>query len=435
MTAERLVLRGPTGEADPGPPAVTERLDEGVWRSRLPGGPTIVSERIETARSVALGLWVRQGTVHEAPERRGISHFLEHMVFKGTERRSAREIALAIERVGGALDAFTSHDQTVFHTRVPEGETELAVDVLLDLVFRPRMEAAEMEAEREVILEEIASLQDQPDQVAFERHAELLYGGHPYGEPVIGTRETVSALELGDLETLHRTRYRPDNVVVAAAGRLRHDQLLEAVSTRLPATAATDPPEVPPLAELRPGHHSLVRPGGRQSHIVAGAPTVPYSHPLRVPLAVVDSALGGGMSSRLFQGIREELGLAYSVYSFLAFYRGAGHAGAYVATRPATAGRAKEALLGELERLSRSGLEPEELATTRRQLVGQLKLSLESTGARMGRLGETVFHEEPYRPVEELSRRVEAVTEDTAREAARLLDPGRLTVLELDPSG
>ena len=394
---------------------------------------TVLSERMDSVRSVALGLWVRQGRVHEDPAESGVSHLLEHMVFKGTRRRSARDLAWELERLGGALDAYTTHESTAFQARVPAGELDVALDVLCDLAFRPLLDERDLEVERDVVLEEIAAAAEVPEDVAFEEHARLLYGGHPYGEPILGTRASVRSLPATALAAAHGRAYRPDNVVVVAAGAVEHEALVAGLARWLPDRAPGSAPEDPPAPVGGTGFRRLRSPGGGQTHIVMGGLSIPYRHPLRYAIYVTSTALGGGMSSRLFQHIREERGLAYSIYSFHAFFSRAGHVGAYVGTRPETADEAREALTGELARLAREGLTEAELDDTRSQLKGQFLISLESPVARMSRLAGIALYGHRYRTLDEVASRLDAVDRDQCREAAAYFAPDRLATLELAP--
>jgi len=410
-----------------------ERLDERAFRTVQDGGPTILSERMDSVRSVALGFWVRQGRVHEAPDLAGVSHLLEHMMFKGTEGRTARELAWEIERVGGTLDAYTTHEATAFQARVPVEHLELAVDILADLVFSPLLRATDLELEREVVLEEIAALEESPEEVAFELQAELLYGGHPYGQPIAGTAETVASMSLGSLRRVHETAYRPAHMVIAAAGAVEHERLLELLARHLPEMRGPARADDGPVPAGSTGSRRVERPGGRQSHLIAGSLTVPYRDPLRYAVVAASTALGAGMSSRLFQRIREDMGLAYSVYSFHCFFATAGHVGAYVGTRPETADRAREILLEELETLAGEGLRDDELADTRSQLKGQILLSLESPASRMNRLAGTALYDQPYRTVDEVARLIDAVDAEATSAATALFHPDRAAILELAP--
>ncbi|WP_419161856.1 M16 family metallopeptidase [Candidatus Palauibacter sp.] len=404
-----------------------------VHRTRLENGITVLSERMDSVRSVAVGFWVRQGRVHEDEAVGGVSHLLEHMVFKGTRRRSARDLAWELERLGGALDAYTTHECTAFQARVPAADLGVALDVLCDLVFRPLLEERDLEVEREVVLEEIASAAEIPEDLAFEAHARFLYGGHPYGEPILGTRASVGALPLRALAEVHGRAYRPGNIVVAAAGAVEHAALVEGLARWLPDRAAVPRPEDPPPANGGSGFRRLRHAGGRQTHVVTGAPSVPCRDRLRYAIYVTSTALGGGMSSRLFQRIRETRGLAYSVYSFHALHARAGHVGAYVGTRPETAGEAREALTEELALLAREGLTGDELDDTRSQLKGQFLISLESPVSRMNRLAGIALYEHPYLTLDQVAARIDEVNRAQCLEAAAYFSPERLATLELSP--
>jgi len=414
--------------------AGTSELDVGVFETILPSGTRILSERIDSVRSVATGLWFRSGSAHEPPELGGISHLLEHMVFKGTERRSARELALEIEGLGGSLDAYTAHEHTSFMARVPDTELETALDVLSDLSFAPRLSADDLALEKQVVLEEIARAEETPDDLVFELHGEFLFGGHPYGSSILGRRDTVDAVDAVALRRLHSSNYCPAALVVAAAGRVEHEELVALVERQLPDEPGHGPRDVEAPDSFGRGFQRLTRPGGSQVHIVAGAPGMAWGDPLRDASIVVGTALGGGMTSRLFQRIREELGLAYAVFSWQSFYRTGGAVGAYLGTRPETADRARDTLLSELQVLADQGLSEEEDREIRAQIKGQLFLSLESPSSRMHRLAGTVLHDEPYRSLDEISARVDAVTRGEVGEACAMLHPDGLAVLELAPA-
>ena len=404
-----------------------------MYRTCLPDGPIVLSERMDSVRSVAIGLWVRQGRVHEDAGHGGASHLLEHMVFKGTQRRSARDLAWELERLGGVLDAYTTHEFTAFQARVPAGALGVALDVLCDLAFFPRLSGPDLEVEREVVLEEIAAAAEVPEDIVFEEHARALYGGHPYGEPILGTRASVRALSVSALAEVHDRAYRPGNAVVAAAGAVEHEALVEGLSRWLPRRAAAPAPVDPPAPVGESGFRRMRREGGRQTHIVTGGLSVPYRDPLRYAIHVTATALGGGMSSRLFQRIRETRGLAYAVYSFHGFHAQAGHVGAYVGTRPETAEEAREAVEAELALLAREGLTREELDDTRSQLKGQFLISLESPASRMNRLAGVALYGHEYRTLDEVAASIDAVDRAQCLEAAAYFAPERLTTLELAP--
>jgi predicted Zn-dependent peptidase len=394
----------------------------------------ILTEHIPGVRSAAVGIWVRQGAAHETPEQMGATHLLEHMVFKGTERRTPGEIALALESLGGSLDAYTAREHTSFQARVLDAHVPEALDVLTDLACHPLLRGEDLTLEREVVLEEIAQVEDTPDDLVHELHGARLWGGHPYGHHILGTRDTVGALSIDDLRALHRERYVGRNLVVAAAGNVEHGDFVERVAHHLGDRPAGAPgAEVPPPPTPRAGRATVPRPTA-QAHLVAGTPGVPHDHAMRIPLILLSQAFGGGMSSRLFQRIREELGLVYTVYSFQSFYTRSGIAGVYLGTRPEWLARAEAALLEEYARLARHGLSPEEAAQTRRQVKGQIMLSLESTSARLYRLAGFALHDEEWLDLDGLLARVDAVSDDQLREAAATwFDPDRQLRLVLGP--
>ena len=401
----------------------------------LPNGVQVLSEEIRGVRSVSVGVWVRQGAAHEGPPEMGASHLLEHLVFKGTARRTARDLALALEGLGGSLDAYTSREHTSFQARVLDEHLSEALDVLADLTLAPLLRPEDLDLEREVVLEEISTVEDTPDDLVFELHGERLWEGHPYGHSILGTRETVAATSAETLRRLHRERYVGRNLVLAAAGNVQHEPLLEAV-TRLfgGASPGERNDRVPALPEATRGDER-VRRGGAQSHLVFGTDAPPHADPRRYALVLLSSALGGGMSSRLFQRIREELALAYTVYSFQSFYALAGLTGVYVGTRPAWEQRAVDAVREELARVAREGLPESELEQTKRQVKGQIMLSLESTGARLHRLAGFALYEEPFLDLDELLARIDAVSGEEVAAAAAFYEPDRQLLLRLGPEG
>lgn len=405
-----------------------------IRSTTLENGLRVLTERVEGVRSVAVGVWAAQGAVHEAPEWMGASHMLEHMVFKGTERRSARDIALSLESVGGSLDAYTSREHTSYQARVLDLHLPEAVDVLADLVRNPLLREDDLALEREVVLEEIAMVEDTPEDLVFDLHAGALWGGHPYGQPILGTRSSVSGLTSGGLQELRRERYGAANMVVAAAGSLEHEAFLECVRRRFDDLEPGPGPTRWTAPSPAGAHRVHATRDGAQTHVVFGGPAPTHSDPRRHALVLLSQALGGGMSSRLFQRVREELGLAYAVYSFHAFHGAAGVFGVYLGTRPAAVAQAIEVVGAELSRLSREGLPDEELVRARAQVKGQVTLGLESTGARLHRLAGSALRGEPLKSLDELLARYDAVTgEDVAAAAREYLDPEGLTVLSLGP--
>lgn len=413
---------------------MTDRFE----RTVLPGGLVVLSEAMPWVRSASLGVWVRAGSVFEAPAEMGVSHLLEHMVFKGTRRRSPRELALVLERLGGSLDAYTTREHTSYQARVLDADVEIALDVLADLVLDPVLRPEDLELEREVVLEEIAAVEDTPDDLAFDLHASIMWDGHPYGFSILGTRDTVGALTTEDLRRVHADRYLPGNLVVAAAGNIDHDRFVERVATefgRIRGTArraaGNGRIELPEPVSCR----TCVDRGSAQTHLVWGQPTFGQGDPRRFALVLLSTAFGGGMSSRLFQRVREELGLAYSVFSYQSFYADAGVSGTYVGTRPEWADRAEAVIQEEMARLVAAGLTPEELDDAKGQVKGQIVLSMESSSARLHRLAGTELYGEPFRTMDEITRLVDAVTlDEVAVLATEYYQPGRQTVLRLGPA-
>jgi len=387
-------------------------------------------------RSISFGAWVRAASLHEPRERMGVSHLLEHMVFKGTERRSAKDIALALEAVGGSLDAYTAREHTVFQARVLDEHLERAADVIADIVFRPRLKSADLSLERKVVLEEIAMVDDTPDDLVFELHNAALWGSHPYGYSILGTRETVSALGVRDLRELHSQAYHPTQMVVAASGNVDHDQLLEVLErTGWASMPRGDSPRLvaPAPSPSMPETRRIAREGA-QVHIVAGTVAPRYGDPRRYALVLLSVLLGGGMSSRLFQRVREELGLAYAIYTYQSFHADTGMHGVYVATAPETANDALRAILDELARVSDGDLPDDEIAMGKKQLKGQITLSLESVTSRMYRAASVELYGEPYRTLDEMLAEIDAIEPARVRDVAReFFAPDRQTVVALGP--
>ena len=405
-------------------------------RTVLPNGLTVLSESMPGVRSVAFGAWVRAASLHEPRELMGVSHLLEHMVFKGTARRSAKQIALELEALGGSLDAFTSREHTVYQARVLDEHLDIAADVIGDFVFGPSLRASDLELERKVVLEEIAMVDDTPDDLVFELHNEALWGAHPYGYSILGTRDTVSSLGTADLKALHERAYHPSQLIVAASGNVEHDALLAALDrTGWTARIGGDATRliVPPPRTDAPSRRHVER-DGAQTHIVVGTTTVAHEDPRRHAVILLSSILGGGMSSRLFQRVREELGLAYSVYTFQSFHADVGMHGVYVGTGPETARDALEAIHLELADVANHGLPESELAMGKSQLKGQITLSLESVTARMYRCAAVELYGEPYRSLDEMLALVDSVTSEQVAEVAReFFAPERQTVVSLGP--
>ena len=400
----------------------------------LGSGIEVRSESIPGVRSAAVGVWVPQGSAHDGEDVLGASHLLEHMVFRGTQHRSREQIALALESLGGSLDAFTSREHTSFQARVLDEHLPQALDVLADLVLFPTLLDEDLELERRVVLEEISAVEDAPEDFSFELHGQHLWDRHPYGTSILGTRDTVSAIKGDTLRDLHRSRYGARGMVVAATGNVAHDRVVElaahyfrSAGDGVPETSIPDPRSVE-------GREVHVRRETAQTHIVTGTVTPPRADRRRYPLVLLAAAMGGGMSSRLFRRIREELGLAYSVYTFQSFYSRAGISGIYAGTRHDAAGQVIDAIREELEAVARNGLPRADVAQIKSQVKGQIMLSLESPGARLYRLAGFALHQEPFTTLDELLSRIDRVTEaEVAESAAEFFHPDRQCLLRLGP--
>ncbi len=409
----------------------------GLRRTVLDNGLTVLSEEIPGVRSVAFGAFVQAGSIHESREQMGVAHLLEHMVFKGTPTRTARQLSLEVETLGGSLDAYTTREYTAFQARVLDEHLDVATDVIGDLVFRPSLRDADLALERNVVIEEIGMVEDTPDDLVFELHNELLWGEHPYGYSILGTRDTVGALGTAELRALHERAYHPGRVIVAAAGRVDHDDLVASLARagwdRLERRDATPLSTRAPLPNAAAYKHV----GDRkltQTHVVLGSTTLAHHDRRRHALALVSMLLGGGMSSRLFQKVREEQGLAYSVHTFQSFHVDTGMHGVYVATAPKNAKQAVASVLEELATLATEGVPDAELQAGKQQLKGQITLSLESVTNRMYRAAGVDLFDEPFRTLDESLALVEQITDDDVRNVcAEFFAPERQTMLSLGP--
>ncbi len=409
-------------------------MEDRFQRVELADGLVALTEEMPGVRSAAVGVWVRFGSVHERPEQMGVAHMLEHMVFKGTQKRSALDIALVLERLGGSLDAYTTREHTSFQARVLDVNLDVAVDVLADMVLDPVLRTGDLDLEREVILEEISTVEDTPDDLVFDLHAEALWGEHPYGYSILGTRDTVARVDASDLRDVHGRAYGRPNLIVAAAGNIQHDEVIAKITEHF-ARGANSAPKlaVPAPTALAAREVRVARPTS-QTHIVFGAATYPHSDPRRYAMVLLSNAFGGGMSSRLFQKVREEMGLAYAVFSFQSFYKDSGMCGVYVGTRHEWGEKATDVIRQEMRSLANDGLTADELADAKGQVKGQMVLAMESSNARLHRLAGTALYDEPFLTAEQLIERVEAVTlDEVAAIAGEFFDPDKQVILRLGP--
>lgn len=408
----------PSGGAPGGPIISTVPSDApGISRTTLDGGLRVVTEPMPALRSVAVGLWIGTGGIDEPAPILGASHFLEHLGFKGTARRSAHEIASAVESVGGDMNAFTAHELTCFYVRMPDEYLELALDILADVVWSPSLRAEDVDQERGVILEELRMRDDQPDDVVHEEFMSAVFPEHPLGRPVLGTETTIDAMARDDIAGYHAAHYLPSNTVLSVAGNAEHAQVLDLIGSRIPVGTATRPPRID--AALSPVQRLVVthRPS-EQAHIVLGHRSFRRDDPDRYALAVLNQALGGGMASRLFQEVREQRGLAYSVYSFRAAYEDTGAVAVYVGTGPEKVHETLDVVQGVLDAVVADGLPDDEVAAAKGHLRGATALSLESSSSRMHRNGRAELVEGEIPTLDELQARVDAVTPDDVRRVA-----------------
>ena len=403
----------------------------GVAREILDSGVTVLVDPMEDVRSVSIGFFVRAGSASEPPERQGLSHFLEHLLFKRTRRRTTVEIATEMDRLGGDVDAFTTKEYTGFYCRTLDSRFDRALDLLADVVLSPAFRASDVEVERGVILEEIGEANDNPEDLAHENLVRALWKDHPLGAPILGTAETVAAIRKGDLERYYASRYRPDNLIVSVAGRVRPRHAFAAIERAFRRRRRGRPRRAPAETAPRAHPHVLVRPrpGLEQVHLCLGMAATPQTSPRRYAAGLLDAILGGGMSSRLFQEVRERRGLVYTIGSSLAAYRLGGYEAVSAACAPRHLERVLEVTLGELRRLRRGGVRKRELAWAKESLTGNLMLSLESTVSRMSSAARQQFYFGRVEPIEETVRRVEGVTlEDIDAEADRVLGGRSLSV-------
>jgi predicted Zn-dependent peptidase len=403
--------------------------DSLVRRTVLPGGVRILSEHVPGARSATIGYWVAVGSRDELPETYGSTHFLEHLLFKGTATRTALDIAVSFDAVGGDHNAVTAKEYTCYYAKVRDQDLAMAVDVLSDMLTSSVIDADEFETERGVILEELAMADDDPSDVASERFFEAVLGDHPLGRPIGGSAETITAATRDRVVSHYQANYRAQDLVITVAGAVDHDVLVSQV-TRALVSAGWDLTIESAPVERRDGSHPVIERGSplvvvkrpiEQANILLGVPGIPASDDRRSTMAVLNSILGGGMSSRLFQEIREKRGLAYSVYSFSPSYSDAGLFGLYAGCSPAKAGQVAELLLGEFTRLATGGVTTDEMARAVGQLSGASALALEDSDTRMSRLGRSEITLGEFADLDESLRRLALVTATQVGELAEEL--------------
>ena len=412
-----------------------------VRRTTLPGGLRVITEYVPGVRSVALGVWVAAGSRDEPPSQMGSAHFLEHLLFKGTTHRDAMTISAEIESVGGDLNAFTTKEYTCYHARVLDEHLPLALDVVCDVVLNATVHDHDIESERAVILEEIAMYEDDPGDLVHDEFARAMFGNSPLGRPILGTVDTITALPRSAIKKFYRRAYTPDSMVISVAGNVDHASVVRDVkkifAVRLdkeaePAAARSvqrsgrgrKASGVPVLISSRPTE---------QAHLMLGAPGLRRGDDRRFAVAVLSTALGGGMSSRLFQEVREKRGLAYSVYAYAQSFADTGVFGLYAGCLPSKADTVLDVCLTELDSVARAGLSAEELQRAKGQVKGSMVLGQEDPASRMTRIARAELHDEPLESIDQLLERVDAVDAAAVHDVARELLTQSFTLAAIGP--
>jgi predicted Zn-dependent peptidase len=401
----------------------------------LASGARVISEPLDTVRSVAIGLWIGTGSRDEDDAHAGVTHFLEHLLFKGTKKYSAQEIAEIFDGFGGELNAATARDYTVVYARVLDEHVQEALDVMTDLVFAPSL--VDLDSEREVVLEEIAMIEDTPQELIHDLLTQAVFGEHPLGRPVLGSADVIANVSRRSIGAYHRARYAPGNVVVAAAGNLEHKQLIELVEGmeakirppgRRPAARA-------PWVSAPPPRLVFQRKDTEQYHLCLGAPGISRSDKRRFTASILDGILGGSASSRLFQEIREKRGLAYTVYTFSSQYADTGQIGVYVGTREENLRACLEIVAEQIEAVAAGDVSEEELARAKENLKGRIMLSMEMTSNRMSRLGKSLITDSELLDLDRILAEIDAVDASSVAElTGSLLARERFSAAAVGPS-
>jgi predicted Zn-dependent peptidase len=404
--------------------------------TELDSGERVISERLEHVRSVAIGYWIGAGSRDESDAKAGVSHFIEHLLFKGTSRYSALEIAEIFDGLGAELNAATSREHTLVYSRVPANHLETALEVMGDMVFAPGFD--DLDSEREVVLEEIAMYEDTPQELVHDLIAEAVFGSHPLGRPVIGTAEVISSVSRRTIQAYHRAMYAPANIVLAAAGDVDHGHLLDLATRaaeRRRATVNGKPKVHPALVKAPKPGLRFQRKDTEQYHVCLGAPGISTSDRRRFVASILDAVLGGSASSRLFQEIREKRGMAYSVYTFASQYTDTGQIGVYLGTREDNLVDALAITGEQIADISAGNLAERELERAKENIKGRVLLSMESTSTHMNRLGKSLITDSEILSLERIMAEVDAVEAESVCElAAMLLAPERLSAAGIGPS-
>jgi predicted Zn-dependent peptidase len=404
--------------------------------SELDSGERVISERVPSVRSVAIGFWIGAGSRDETDAKAGVSHFIEHLLFKGSRAYTAQQIAEIFDGLGGELNAATSREHTMVYARVPDGHVQTALNVIVDMVFAPSF--TDLDSEREVVLEEIAMYEDTPQELVHDLFSEAVFGRHALGRPVIGTADVISSVTRRVLSTYHRQMYAGGNVVIAAAGNVEHNRLvrmLQRAESHQQRPAAGGPRVRRPLVKAPPPGFRFAKKDTEQYHVCVGAPGIARSDRRRFAASLLDSILGGSASSRLFQEIREKRGMAYSVYSFASQYTDTGLVGIYLGTREENLGPSLEITAEQLADIAAGNIRPDEIARAKENLKGRIMLSMESTSNRMSRLGKSLITDTELLSFERIIAEIEAVQADEVAELAGLLfAPDKLSISGIGPN-
>jgi len=411
----------------------SEALPSGVELSQLPTGIHVVTEAVPSVRSVALGLWVRVGSRDEDPAHAGVSHFLEHLLFKGTERHSAVEIAQIFDGLGASVNAATSKESTHLHGRLLDIHTDRAFELLAEMLLGPSY--PEVDSEREVVLEEIAMYEDEPQDRVHDVLADAIFGSHPLGRRVLGEAEVIASIPIPEIDSFHGSHYVGPSIVVGAAGHLEHRDIVELADRHLaPAASSLVGPPNGSAPGVDPRIHFYQK-DTEQYHVCFGGPGISRDDERRFALAVLDAIFGGSTSSRLFQEVREKRGLAYAVGSYTEQFSESGTVAMYVGTREDNVGETCEIIGRELAALRADGASDEELQRAKEHVKGRMVLGLEATASRMSRISRAILFDVPLLSLDEMLARVDAVgAEDLAELAGELYDPARLSAACIGPS-
>jgi predicted Zn-dependent peptidase len=380
-------------------------------KSVLPNGVRVISEAIPYVKSATLGVWVGTGSRNEQDHNHGVSHFIEHLMFKGTEKRTAKDIAETVDAVGGQLNAFTAKEYTCYYIKVLDNHLELGMDILSDMLLASKFDSQDIDREREVVLEEVNMYEDSPDELVHDLYLGNIWQNHPLGRNILGSAEAISQFDQPLVQEYYRNFYTPDNIVIAAAGNLSHEVLVELAAKYFGPLQGSKRNLVmtpPALTPVRTVHNKDTE----QVHICMGTVSVPQNSPAIYTMHILNNILGGGISSRLFQAIREERGLAYSIYSYQSNYSDCGLFTVYAGTRPANIEQVIELVLQNIEQLKAEGISASELPKTKEQLKGNLLLGLESSSSRMSRIGKMEITLGKYTTLDEIVAKIEKVTLD-----------------------